>query len=120
MGGTRVEVGEAAAPRTRVRVGGMGVQVIKNPVVEVLDGNTVTDAVALAVSEGVAVRIYSEISTTVIATAVLIGLEKAESTISCGSMSDAWVVPGFMRAAAEAIQKRLKPNTPAAMTVKGP
>lgn len=59
---------------------GRGVQVIKVLAVLVLEGTA--DAVPVAVREGVTVGIYSEISTAVIATAVLMGLENAESTIS--------------------------------------
>jgi hypothetical protein len=60
------------------------------------------------------------ISTTVRATAVLIGLEKAESTISPGSIAETSDVPGLARAAAATIQNRLNPSAPAPSTVKGP
>jgi len=73
-----------------------------------------------SVNVGVVVGMYSEISIAVKATAVLIGLEKAESTISCAPISEDSDVPGFVRAAAETMQIRLNPSTPAARTVKGP
>lgn len=60
------------------------------------------------------------ISTTVSAAAVLIGLEKAESTISWGSMCATSDVPGRATAAAATMQNRLNPNAPAAKTVMGP
>ena len=81
---------------------------------------SVRDGVMEAVNVGVGVGIYSEISTAVRAAAVLMGLEKAESTISWAPISEAPGVLGFARAAAETMQIRLNPNTPAARTVKGP
>lgn len=73
-----------------------------------------------SVNVGVGVGMYSEISMAVKATAVLIGLEKAESTISCAPRSEPSDVPEFVRAAAETMQIRLNPSTPAARTVRGP
>jgi hypothetical protein len=73
-----------------------------------------------AVNVGVGVGIYSETSTAVSAAAVLMGLEKAESTISCAPIFGALGVLGFARAAAETMQIRLKPSTPAPSTVRGP
>ena len=63
---------------------------------------------------------YVAISTAVMAAMVLIGLEKAESTISWAPRSETSVFPGPARAAAETMQIRLKPSTPAARTVSGP
>lgn len=102
----------------RVRV---GVQVM-NTRVGVLEGVIVSEAVGTLVSEGVRVRVgmNAVISTTVSAAAVLIGLEKAESTISCGSMAATSEAPGFASAAAATMQNRLNPNAPAPSTVKGP
>ena len=102
----------------RVRV---GVQVM-NTRVGVLEGVIVSEAVGTLVSEGVRVRVgmNAVISTTVSAAAVLIGLENAESTISCGSMAETSEVPGFASAAAATMQNRLNPNAPAPSTVKGP
>jgi hypothetical protein len=79
-------------------------------------GEGVRDSVTVSVGDGM----YSEISTAVRATAVLIGLEKAESTISCALMSESLGLVGFARAAAEIIQIRLNPSTPAPRTVRGP
>jgi hypothetical protein len=67
---------------SRVRVGGRGVQVTNFLAVVVVDGVTVGELVKNSVTVGVRVGIYSERFTAVNATAVLIGLEKAESTIS--------------------------------------
>jgi hypothetical protein len=106
----------------RVRV---GVQVMKIRV-GVLDGVIVSVAVGTLVSEGVRVGVRvsvgmkAVISPTVSAAAVLIGLENAESTISCGSMAETSDVPGFASAAAATMQNRLNPNAPAPKTVKGP
>jgi len=63
-----------------VRVGGTGVQVIKGRV-GVIYVSSVWDGGTVSVNVGVVVGMYSKISTAVIATAVLIGLENAESTI---------------------------------------
>ena len=112
--GTRVEV--AVDLCSRIRVGGSGVQVTKSFLVAVTDGVTV----GCSVNVGVGVGMYSEISTAVSATAVLMGLEKAESTTSCAPKSEASDLLGFTRAAAETIQIRLNPSTPAAKTVRGP
>ena len=73
-----------------------------------------------ALTVGVGVGIYSAISTAVIAAIVLIGLEKAESTISSAPSSETGDVLGLARAAAETIQIRLNPSTPAARMVRGP
>ena len=65
----------------RVRVGGIGVQVTKGRVgvIYVISvGEGVTDSVNVGVGDGR----YGAISWAVMAAAVLIGLEKAESTIS--------------------------------------
>jgi hypothetical protein len=79
---------------------------------------SVREGMTDAVKVGVGVGMYSEISTAVRAAAVLIGLEKAELTTSRAPKpgSD---VPGLARAAAETMQIRLNPRTPAARTVKG-
>lgn len=69
--------------------------------------------------EGVRLTMYSDISTTVMATAVLMGFAKAESTTSRGSISDLAGVAGFARAAADTMQMILNPSTPAARTVNG-
>lgn len=53
------------------------------------------------------------------ATAVLIGFEKAESMISWASISPPFGVIGLVRAAADTMQIRLNPSTPAARTVSG-
>jgi hypothetical protein len=103
----------------RVRVGGMGVQVT-NGRVGVMYTIAVREGVKVTVIVGVGVGIYSEISTAVKAAAVLMGLEKAESTISCAPIFDALGVRGFARAAAETMQIRLNPSTPAPSTVRGP
>lgn len=102
----------------RVRV---GVRVMKTRV-GVLEGAIVSEAVGTLVSEGVrvGVEMNAVISTTVSAAAVLIGLENAESTISCGSMAETSDVPGFASAAAATMQNRLNPSAPAPSTVKGP
>jgi hypothetical protein len=100
-------------------VGGAGVQVIKG-LVGVTYVIAVREGMAVSVSVDVGVGIYSEITTAVIATAVLIGLEKAEFTISRAPRSEASDVPGLVRAAAETMQIRLNPSTPAARTVSGP
>lgn len=115
--GILVEV--AVNPLDRVRVGRGGVQVIIVLIVGVPEGIKVGEEVGRSVWEGVEIK--SEIPTTVIATAVLMGLEKAEFTMSpaCRSMADACVVPGAERAAAETMQIRLNPNRPAAKTVNG-
>jgi hypothetical protein len=112
-------VGVAVHLRIRVRVGGTGVQVT-NGLVGVMYAIAVREGVMDAVSVGVGVGTYSEISTAVSAAAVLMGLEKAESTISCAPIFDALCVLGFARAAAETMQIRLKPSTPAPRTVSGP
>jgi hypothetical protein len=102
----------------RVRV---GVRVMKTRV-GVLEGAIVSEAVGTLVSEGVRVGVgmNAVIPTTVSAAAVLIGLENAESTISCGSMAATSDVPGLASAAAATMQNRLNPNAPAPSTVKGP
>ena len=117
--GTCEAVGVAVHLRIRVRVGGTGVQVT-NGLVGVMYTIAVMEGVMDAVSVGVGVGTYSEISTAVSAAAVLMGLEKAESTISCAPIFDALCVPGFARAAAETMQIRLNPSTPAPKTVRGP
>ena len=77
------------------------------------------------VAEGVKVSVtigvgrYSDSPTTVSAAIVLMGLEKAESTMSCASRSDTSGLPGSDSAAAETMQIRLNPRTPAARTVNG-
>ncbi len=114
--GTRVEVAENLP--SRVRVGGSGVQVTKC-LVGVTEAMAVGEG-AVCVNVGVGVGMYSEIPTSVSAAAVLMGLEKAESTISWASISEAPGVMGFARAAAETMQIRLNPITPAARTVNGP
>jgi hypothetical protein len=53
------------------------------------------------------------------ATAVLMGFEKAESTMSWAPISEVVDDAGFVRAAADTMQIRLKPSTPAANTVSG-
>lgn len=80
--GVRVDVAFAWGPR--VRVGGRGVQVIKTLTVGGMEAVQVGEAVIVrkAVGNSVGVGIYSDNSTAVNATAVLIGLEKAASTIS--------------------------------------
>ncbi len=117
--GIREEVGVAVNLGIRVRVGGTGVQV-RNGLVGVIYTIAVRVGVMDAVNVGVGVGIYSEISTAVSAAAVLMGLEKAESTISCAPIFGALGVLGFARAAAETMQIRLNPSTPAPMTVRGP
>jgi hypothetical protein len=112
-------VGVAANLGIRVRVGGMGVQVT-NGLVGVMYVIAVREGVTDAVNVSVGVGIYSEISTAVKAAAVLMGLEKAESTISCAPIFEALGVRGFARAAAETMQIRLNPSTPAPRTVSGP
>jgi hypothetical protein len=118
--GVLVGINVAVGRGSRVRVGGRGVQVTKT-LVEVLRG-IVTEAVSVSVGLGVSVGVErnSSTSTTVSATTVLMGFENAESTISCGSRSDAPEVVGLVSAAAETIQIKLNPNAPAARTVKGP
>ena len=123
VGGIRVGVGitfvdVGITPLSRVRVGGTGVQVMKILAVGVFRALAV-GVEMISSGEGVKLGMYSRISTAVIATAVLIGLEKAESTISCGSISDELSVLGFARAAADTMQMRLNPNTPAEKTVSG-
>lgn len=115
--GVRVKVAAGLGPR--VRVGGTGVHVIKMRV-GVLEGTRVGEAVGRSVAVPVGVGINSTISTTVNATAVLIGLENPDSTISCGSIAATLVVPGPDKAAAATKQNRLKPKAPAVRTVKGP
>lgn len=115
--GTRVKV--AVDLGIRVLVGGTGVQVIKG-LVGVMYVIDVREGVIVSVNVGVGVGMYSEISTAVRAATVLMGLEMAESTISCAPMSEAPGVLGFARAAAETIQSRLNPNAPAPRTVRGP
>ena len=100
-------------------MGGTGVQVMNVLNVAVPPaGEGVTNLSKV----GVGLVIYSAISTTVMATAVLMGFAKAESTISLGlmgSISEAVVVAGFASAAADTRQMRLNPSTPAARTVNG-
>jgi hypothetical protein len=55
-----------------------------------------------------------------VSAAIVLMLENAESTISCGSMADMLGVRGSARAIAETTQKRLKPRAPIPRTVKGP
>lgn len=117
--GIREEVGVPVHLGIRVRVGGADVQVT-NGLVGVMYVISVMDGVMDAVNVGVGVGIYSEISTAVKAAAVLMGLEKAESTISCAPIFEALGVRGFARAAAETMQIRLNPSTPAPRTVRGP
>jgi hypothetical protein len=117
--GIREEVGVVVNLGIRVRVGGADVQVI-NGLVGVMYVIAVREGVMEAVNVGVGVGIYSEISTAVSAAAVLMGLEKAESTISCAPIFDALGIRGFARAAAETMQIRLNPSTPAPRTVRGP
>lgn len=52
--------------------------------------------------------------------AMVFMLEKAESTMSCGSISDMLGVRGSLNATAATTQNRLKPSVPMARTVKGP
>jgi hypothetical protein len=113
------EIGVAVNRGIRVRVGGAGVQVT-NGLVGVMYTIAVMEGVMDAVNVGVGVVIYSEICTAVSAAAVLMGLEKAESTISCAPIFEALGVRGFTRAAAETMQIRLNPSTPAPRTVSGP
>lgn len=105
----------------RVLVGRPGVTVMKT--LGVLDAVKVTEAVTvlvgMSVGEGVSVPTYSEITSTVRAAIVLI-LEKAESTMSWGSMSALLGVRGSVKATAETTQNRLKPRIPIVRTVKGP
>ena len=112
-------VGVAVHLRIRVRVGGTGVQVT-NGLVGVIYAIAVREGVMDAVNVGVGVGMYSEISKAVSAAAVLMGLEKAESTISWAPILDVLGVRGFARAAAETMQIRLNPSTPAPRTVRGP
>jgi hypothetical protein len=96
--------------------------VIKTLAVGVLDSVSVTvgESVGVFVNVGVGVDINAVISTTVSAAAVFMGLEKAESTISCAPMPGTLDSLGFARAAAETIQNRLNPTAPAVRTVRGP
>jgi hypothetical protein len=108
----------AAEPLPRVRVGGMGVHVIKDLTVDVTKGLFRGEGVA----EAVGLIMNSVISTTVRATAVLMGFAKAELTTSLGpmgSISEAVVVPGFASAAADTRHIKLNPSRPAARTVNG-
>jgi hypothetical protein len=102
-----------------VRVGGTGVQVTKG-LVGVMYVIAVRVGEIVSVNVGVGVGINSAISTAVMAAIVLIGLEKAESTISPAPISETGDVLGLARAAAETMQIRLNPSTPAARTVSGP
>jgi len=111
VGGTRVGVAVFLSRWVAV-----GVRVMKVLAVGVSDGISV--AVGCRVSVEIGVAISSVTSTAVSATAVLMGLENAELTISSGSMSDGFA-PGLLRAAAETMQIRLNPSTPAARTVNG-
>jgi hypothetical protein len=103
-------------------VGGREVKVMKTLRVGVTVGVLVGGIVG--VSEGVIVGVgvgkKAVISTTVNATAVLMGLEKAESTTSCASMGAASEASGLVRARAATTQNRLNPNAPAVSTVSGP
>ena len=125
--GTRVTifvgvlVGVESEDPSRVRVGLGGVNVMKGLPVAVADGSPVGVSVMRSAREEVGVVMNSAISTAVSATAVLMGLENAESTMSSAwiSMADAFVVPGSASAAAETMQIRLKPSIPAARTVSG-
>lgn len=118
--GTLVEV--AVGLGSRSRVGGRDVNVIKTlrvgVTVGVLVGGIVGVSEGVIVGEGVAIK--AVISTAVNATAVLMGLEKAESTTSCGSMAAASEAFGLVRARPATIQNRLNPNAPAVKTVSGP
>lgn len=119
--GVLVDVAASLGPR--VRVGGRGVHVMKT--LGVLDAVKVTEAVTVGedvmVLVGIAVGVptYPEIPSTVKAAIVLI-LEKAESTMSCGSMAALLGVRGSVKATAETTQNRLKPRAPIPRTVKGP
>lgn len=118
--GMRVNV--AVGRGSRSRVGGRDVNVMKTLWVGVTVGVSVGGIVGVSegVPVGVGVGIKAVISTTVRATAVLMGFEKAESTTSCGWMAAASEAWGLVRARAATIQNRLNPKAPAVRTVSGP
>jgi hypothetical protein len=96
----------------RVRVGGR---------VAVFVGDSVSVETIVFDGVMVAVGIYCETACTVSAAMVFM-LETAESTMFCGSRSiDAALgVLGSARAAADTMQNKLNPTTPAVRTVSGP
>lgn len=121
--GVFVGVNVAFGLGPRVRVGGRGVHVMKTlgvlDAVKVTEAVTVRDGVTVLVGIAVGVPTYSAIPCTVSAAIVFI-LEKAESTMSCGSMADTLDARESVRATAETTQNRLKPRAPIPRTVKGP
>lgn len=84
-----------------------------------LVGISVCVGMLVADGEIVAVGMYSEMDCTVRAATVLM-FEMAESTRSCGSTSiGVFATLGLAMAAADTIQNRLNPTSPAESTVRG-
>ena len=113
--GVEVRLGVNVEAGTRVFVALVEVAEIKRIGVPL----EVAVMVIVSVGDGVGVMMYSEIPSTVSAATVLM-LEKAESTIFCGSIAETLGPPGLASAAAATMQNKLNPSVPVANTVKGP